>query len=137
MVVMPRVDGWRHIRVVVGKRRFSHGEFAQHHRACFAQALDHGAVIAGFEVAHHRHASGGGDVFGVAQVFERDGHAVQGTQNLATHDHGLCVSRLLQSRVMCDGGIGQQTLVDALYAAQHHLREFNAGQFFTVQQPRQ
>ena len=95
MVVVPGVDRGRHIRVVIGKCSLGHGEFAQQHRAGLAQTFHHRAVIRGFEVAHHRHAGSGDDIFGVAKVFERNGHAVQRTENLATHDHGVCLTRLL------------------------------------------
>ena len=95
MVVMPRVDGGRHIRMVVRKGCFGHGEFSEQHRARFAQALYYRAVVGGFEVAHHRHTGSGDDVFGVAQVFQCNRHTMQWAEYLATHDHGVRVTRLL------------------------------------------
>ena len=59
---------------------------------------------------------------------------MQRTEYLSAHDHGVRITRLLQGGVVCDGGVGQQALVQSFNAVEHHLREFHTRQFFAVQQ---
>ena len=72
--------------MVRAERAFGHLQLAQDHRAVGLEPRHHGGVLGRHVVAMDRHAGGGGNARGVAQILHRNRHAVQWPAPLACGD---------------------------------------------------
>jgi hypothetical protein len=111
--------------VVVGERAFGELELAEQHRAGFAELAHDGRVDGGNEVLVQRHAGGGRDAFGPAQVLDGDRNAVQLREDLAPADHLLGGARLRERELGRDERVRLQRRIDALDPAEHRLGELD------------
>ena len=74
---IPRVDDRRDVRVIVRVRTFGQLRFANQHRASRFQPVHHRGVLARHQAAQGTHPAGRRMSGHPAQVFHRDGHAMQ------------------------------------------------------------
>ena len=106
---------------MVGEGAFGELQLAQQDGAGLGEALDDRRIVVGPEVLVDRHAGGGRNALGVAEVLHRDRHAVQRPAIGAAPDLGLGLARLLQREVGGDGGVALQPAVEFADALQHGL----------------
>jgi len=115
--------------MVGAERALGHLQLAEQHRASLAQAAHHSAIHRGNEVAMDHGAGRSRDTGGPAQILDRDRHAMQGSDGLATSQPGIDVGRLRECKLGCQACIGMKPRVEPLDAPQHGLRHFGGGEF--------
>jgi hypothetical protein len=137
VVAMERIERRRNVGVVVRERAFGQLQLAEQHRARLAQLAHDRRIECRHEVAVQRHPGRGDDAFGVAEVLDRDRHAVQLRQDLAPADHLLGAARLRQRELGGHAGIRLQCRVEALDPAQQVLGQLDRRDLARGEQPRE
>ena len=125
MIRVPWVDRHSDRRVVVGEGAFGELQLAQAHRAGVVEPLRDGAIERGLEVAVDRHARGRWNAGGIAEVFQRDRHAVQGAAIARPHDLDFRLLRLGECQFRRRERIGVQLRVECFHSLQQRLGQFD------------
>src|SRR6185312_11451412 len=119
--------------MVRAERAFGHLQLAQDHRALGLETGHHGGVLGRDVVAMDHHAGGGRHASGVAQVLDRDRHAVQRSARAASRSLGIARRGIGQRTLGRQGGEALEPGIDPPDAVEQRAGEIDRAELARLQ----
>jgi hypothetical protein len=115
---------------------FGHLQLAQDHRAAGLETGHHRGVLFGHVVTMDGHAGRGRDAFGLAEILDRDRHAVQRPARAAGSGLGIARGGIRQRPLGRQGGVALELGIEAGDAVEERPGRLHRGELARLQAPR-